>query len=112
VSYGAQLPGSSLEVTELPELIEPVLVAGGATARQLARIAGKAQSFKLAMGSVVSFYTIQFLVDSRPTTGYGCWLPLNREVLWAMEQWMGLGLGFLRVPHLARGTSYIGHHLI
>ena len=78
--------------TELHKLIEPVLVAGGATARQLARIAGKAQSFKLAMGSVVSFYTrhIHFLVDSRTTPGYGYWLPLNPEVTWALEQWMGL----------------------
>ena len=77
---------------ELQALIKPVLAKGGATARTLARIAGKAQSFKLAMGSVVSFYTrhIHFLIDSRPTHSYRTWLSLSPEASWALERWMGM----------------------
>ena len=83
---------------DLKALVKPVLEAGVATARVLARITGKAESFRLAMGSVVKLYTrhLHFLIDEGQY--WDSKLVLTTEVQWALTKWMGIECGDFMLP--------------
>ena len=75
-------------------LVGAILLAGGeVTARRLAKVAGTAQSFRLAMGAVVNFYTRHIYVLLERRTHWGARLRLDAEALRELRFWAGVDFG-------------------
>ena len=70
------------------------MIAAGdrAPARRLAKVAGTAQSFRMAMGPVVNFFTRHIYIALESREHWGSWIDKAGEVLRELRFWDSVDL--------------------